>query len=211
MPCLPWEREHLLCDEVISIWGHHTPWCNVVCNEVPSQCSWNPSTDPCNQTLPTVLYCPKYPRYLPIGISCDGWGQHSWERLLVHLWLCSHPSNGNCWPSAASPLYLHPSLGLAVACICRCLSTLQFSEVQMVCSVTQHSLLQLLLRPTPSSGKWGEASKLYSSIFLPGNGSHQTIAAMPLCSSSTQVTGFSHSMCQPFRQGHSCTSLYSSG
>lgn len=94
-----------------------SPWCH---GTTPvGECDERWSSEAVKfQMLLAVLCCPRYPRCL-----CQAqlrWVRARWagRGLLVHLWLCSPPSNGGCQTSVATPLYLYLSLGLATVCTC---------------------------------------------------------------------------------------------
>lgn len=110
MLCIPWEvgclPPHPLRLGCLRL--RAAPPCgNVVGNgvsAVKSQCY------PCNQRLLALLHCWQCcTRYTCcawqwwVGAGWTGRGQ------LVHLWLCSPPSNDIFLISAVSPLYLYPS------------------------------------------------------------------------------------------------------
>lgn len=115
----------------------------------------------------------------------------SWERSAAALVVCP-PSNSNCQTSAASPLYLHPSLGLTAACTCHLggknpsvTPVLGFADKVFYSPVFTAVASS---RAAATSGRVKGAGQA-SWLVLPDNRGHQTTAS--LCFVSAPVAGFS--------------------
>lgn len=164
LTCIPWGCGQLFCDHVASISRHHPCggmwWAmGFRAYEIPAL----PSATICSAALSEVS------QVILLGSATMRQGEVGWERPLVHLWLCSPPSNGNCQTLAASPLYLHPVTRISCSGHLLLKAILQFSGLQILCSVTPYLLIYLLLGPTSSSERVRRGSQASWLCFLPGN------------------------------------------